>query len=554
MADTPLTLTFIMNHVRALLQSYQGSQNIIITNFVRDNGWVGRPIDILHGGTNATTADNALTNFGATTLGKAYFTSPNQSAIRFARINADNTISYLDATDFLAAIGGSAGSGTVTSVGITGSDFTITNSPITTSGNIGLVLAVVNANTGTYGTATKVAQITVNAKGLITAVTEVTITPAASSITGGEALTKADDTNVTLTLGGTPATSLLKAVSLTLGWTGQLSIARGGTGADTAAGARTNLGSSTVGDALFILSNPSAITFLRINADNSVSALNASDFRTAIGAGTGVGTVNSGTQYRIAYYATTGTAVSESSAITASRALKSDANGVPTHFDTSIEPSLTELSYVKGVTSSIQTQIGANASISDYVRTLNYLGFTLKHQSLGIDLLSSATGQTLADEQSRYIVIGTVMSDITLTTFCFWQVTQGVFTPNNENSISLYSVNTSTGLLTKIGATANDGNIWKGTSTTFQTVALASGVPVTAGTVLVAMILYSNSAQTTAPVIIGAANVNQAGFLSAGLSNSAKLYGVVGSVTSSPPSINFSSITANIGRAWIGIY
>jgi hypothetical protein len=44
------------------------------------------------------------------------------------------------------------------------------------------------------------------------------------------ALTKTDDTNVTLTLGGTPATALLQATSLTLGWSGQLAVARGGTG------------------------------------------------------------------------------------------------------------------------------------------------------------------------------------------------------------------------------------------------------------------------------------------------------------------------------------
>ena len=43
------------------------------------------------------------------------------------------------------------------------------------------------------------------------------------------ALTKTDDTNVTLTLGGTPTTALLAATSLTLGWTGLLSLARGGT-------------------------------------------------------------------------------------------------------------------------------------------------------------------------------------------------------------------------------------------------------------------------------------------------------------------------------------
>ena len=40
------------------------------------------------------------------------------------------------------------------------------------------------------------------------------------------ALTRVDDTNVTLTLGGTPATALLQATSLTLGWTGTLADAR----------------------------------------------------------------------------------------------------------------------------------------------------------------------------------------------------------------------------------------------------------------------------------------------------------------------------------------
>ena len=40
------------------------------------------------------------------------------------------------------------------------------------------------------------------------------------------ALTKVDDTNVTLTLGGTPATALLQSTSLTLGWTGTLADSR----------------------------------------------------------------------------------------------------------------------------------------------------------------------------------------------------------------------------------------------------------------------------------------------------------------------------------------
>jgi hypothetical protein len=49
--------------------------------------------------------------------------------------------------------------------------------------------------------------------------------PAIPSVTPA-ALTKTDDTNVTLTLGGSPSTALLQATSLTLGWTGTLADSR----------------------------------------------------------------------------------------------------------------------------------------------------------------------------------------------------------------------------------------------------------------------------------------------------------------------------------------
>jgi hypothetical protein len=75
--------------------------------------------------------------------------------------------------------------------------------------------------------------------------------------------------------------------------TGTVAIANGGTGATTAPAARTALGATTVGGNMFTLTNPSAVTFPRFNADNTVSALDAATFRTAIGAGTGSGTVTS---------------------------------------------------------------------------------------------------------------------------------------------------------------------------------------------------------------------------------------------------------------------
>ena len=56
----------------------------------------------------------------------------------------------------------------------------------------------------------------------------------------------------------------------------------GGSTGLVAATGRTSLGGTTVGQALFTLTNPSAITFPRINADNSVTALSAVNFKTAL--------------------------------------------------------------------------------------------------------------------------------------------------------------------------------------------------------------------------------------------------------------------------------
>ncbi|MDD5511938.1 MAG: hypothetical protein PHI12_14195, partial [Dehalococcoidales bacterium] len=51
------------------------------------------------------------------------------------------------------------------------------------------------------------------------------------------ALTKTDDTNVTLTLGGSASTALVNPASISVGWLGQLSLARGGTNKSLAASA-----------------------------------------------------------------------------------------------------------------------------------------------------------------------------------------------------------------------------------------------------------------------------------------------------------------------------
>jgi hypothetical protein len=166
--------------------------------------------------------------------------------------------------------------------------------------NADLPASGVTANT--YGSASLVPVITVNSKGVITSVST-------ASITATGTVTSVDMTVPTgLAISGNPiTTSGTLALTFASGysiptdanqtnWTTAYTQTQQWNGGSTnlvAATGRTSLGGTTVGQSMFTLTNPSAITFPRFNADNTVSALDAADFRTAIGAGSGTGTVTS---------------------------------------------------------------------------------------------------------------------------------------------------------------------------------------------------------------------------------------------------------------------
>ena len=74
------------------------------------------------------------------------------------------------------------------------------------------------------------------------------------------ALDKVDDTNVTMTLSGSPSTALIAATTMGLGWTGQLAVSRGGTGAATTTANFVFAGPSS--------GSPAAPTFRALTTDD----------------------------------------------------------------------------------------------------------------------------------------------------------------------------------------------------------------------------------------------------------------------------------------------
>jgi len=106
------------------------------------------------------------------------------------------------------------------------------------------------------------------------------------SVSSGQGNPVYPEAGIALSTGTTWTTSITNnSTNWNTAFTDRLKWDGGSTGLTPSTG-RTSLGGTTIGQNIFTLTNPSAITFPRFNADNSISALNAASFRSAIGAGT----------------------------------------------------------------------------------------------------------------------------------------------------------------------------------------------------------------------------------------------------------------------------
>lgn len=120
------------------------------------------------------------------------------------------------------------------------------------------------------------------------------------------ALTAANDTNVTLTLGGTPLTALLQAASITAGWTGQLSLTRGGTNNSLTANnggivwsdaSKLNILSGTATANQVLLSGSSATPAWSTATYPATTTINQILYSSAANTIGGITTANSATMY-----------------------------------------------------------------------------------------------------------------------------------------------------------------------------------------------------------------------------------------------------------------
>jgi len=201
---------------------------------------------------------NVIDRVVVNTLG--HVTSVSTRDLSVATTSANGVMSSTDKSKLDGiATGATANTGTVTSVGGTGTVSGLTLSgTVTTTGNLTLggTLSVIPSNFSSQ-----------------TANTFLAAPNGIAGVPTFRAIVAADVPTLNQNTTGTASNV-----------TGTVAIANGGTGATTNTAARTNLGATTLGSNLFTIGNPSAIRFLRVNADNTVSSLTDSDFRTAIGA------------------------------------------------------------------------------------------------------------------------------------------------------------------------------------------------------------------------------------------------------------------------------
>lgn len=223
-----------------------------------------------------------------------------------------------------------------------------------------------------------------------------TITPSA--------LTKVNDTNVTLTLGGTPTTALLESVSITAGWTGTLADGR----IASASTWNNKVTSLTAGTGITIGGTTTVPTVTNSAPDQTVT----------LTAGTGIAvsgtypsftitnsapSTTSGTVTSVALSVPTGLSISGSPITTSGTLALSLTSGysIPsttsqTNWDTAYTNRITSCSAPLSLSSNVLSITAATTSVDGYLSSTDWNTFNGKQASLGGSGIVKSTAGTIS--------------------------------------------------------------------------------------------------------------------------------------------------------------
>lgn len=167
------------------------------------------------------------------------------------------------------------------------------------------------------------------------------------------------------------------------------------------------------------------------------------------------------------------------------------------------------------------------------------MGSDVKAMTLGISNFGAAN-YTLVSGTANFIAVYLDYAT-TITGVRFVQHTAGAFTGNNYNGIGLYS-STVNGVLTLVASSTTDEAIWKNSAGTTRSVAFTAPYSAVPGLYFICL-LYSSSAQTTAPIVYSGSVWSSNAFDCFGFANSFKIFANVTSKTALPSTQAMSGLS-----------
>ncbi|MES2265597.1 MAG: hypothetical protein V4520_02475 [Bacteroidota bacterium] len=203
-------------------------------------------------------------------------------------------------------------------------------------------------------------------------------------------------------------------------------------------------------------------------------------------------------------------------------------------------------------TAYVDTALASASGDPDFYDIVNDLGYPIKYSTIGSQLANAELATTLGSDQLRLVVLNKIVATTVLTGAVFFQYTTGNYVADDECSLSLYKLDSTTGVLTRVATTGNLPDLYKAEELSYVKTPFTAPYTATPGIYFMG-ILYGCSSQVEPPEIAGDSNIN-AYILNPPLVNDIKLFAIKYSQYAAPTTVALSTCSLNNNRPWAGVY